>query len=97
MMHWPYCLRGTQLVLKSNVLAVLDLNEVNVTLENWRMLRFLGRCRLERADLLVLDDDAAEVFPVSLSCPNPRKDKKNYAGSKTLPASIKGAPKKKEN
>jgi hypothetical protein len=35
------------------------------------MLRSLGRCCLERVDLLVAADGAVEVLLVSLSCPLP--------------------------
>jgi hypothetical protein len=41
---------GAELVLWSSVLTVLDLDEV---MSNWRMLRSLGRCCLEKVDLLV--------------------------------------------
>ena len=61
-------LRGAQLVLRSCVLTVLDLNEVNVTLVN---AEILGRCCLEKVDLLVVAGGAVEVLPVSLSCPLP--------------------------
>ena len=61
-------LRGAQLVLQSSVLTVLDLNEVNVTLVN---AEILGRCCLEKVDLLVVAGGAVEVLPVSLSCPLP--------------------------
>ena len=45
-------LRGAQLVLRSaSVLIVLDLDEVNAM--SRRMLRSLGRCCLEKVDLLV--------------------------------------------
>ena len=36
-----------------------------------RMLRSLGRCSLEKVDLLVAAGSAAEVCPISLSCPLP--------------------------
>ena len=61
-------LRGAQLVLRSSVLVEFDLIEVNVTLEK---LRSLGRCCLEKVDLLVTAGGAVEVLPVSLSCPLP--------------------------
>ena len=61
-------LHGAQLVLRSSVLTVLDLNEVNVTLVN---AEILGRCCLEKVDLLVVAGGAVEVLPVSLSCPLP--------------------------
>ena len=39
-------------------------------MSRWRMLRSLGRCCLEKVDLLMAGG-AAEVLPVSLSCPLP--------------------------
>jgi hypothetical protein len=60
-------LRGAQLVLRSSVLTVLDLGEVNVTLGK---LRSLGRYCLGKVKLLMASG-AAEVPPVSFSCPMP--------------------------
>jgi hypothetical protein len=57
-------LHGAQLVLRSSVLVEFDLIEVNVTLEK---LRSLGRCCLEKVDLLVAVGGAVDVLPVSLN------------------------------
>ena len=61
-------LRGAQLVLRSSVLTVLDLGEVNVTLGK---LRSLGRYCLVELDQLVAPGGDAEVLPVLLSRPLP--------------------------
>jgi len=58
---------GVQLVLRSGVLTILDLDEVDVTPV---LLRSLGRCCLVLVVLLVAGC-TAEVLPVSLSCPLP--------------------------
>ena len=42
-------LRNAQLVLRSSVLTVLNINEV---VSPWRILRSLGRCCLGKVDLL---------------------------------------------
>jgi hypothetical protein len=57
---------GAQLILLSSVLAVLDLDEVNVTLKNAEIFGLA----LGRVDLLMAGG-AAEVLPFSLSCPLP--------------------------
>ena len=59
-------LRGAQLVLWSSVLTVLDLDEVNVTLEN---AEIFGSVLSGEVDLLVAAGGAAEVLPFSLNCP----------------------------
>ena len=61
-------LRGAQLALRSSVLTVLDLDEVNVTLEN---AEIFGSVLSGEVNLLVAAGGAAEVFPFSLSCPLP--------------------------
>ena len=58
---------GAQLILRSSVLRVFDLDEVNVTL---KMLRSLGRCCLGKVDL-PMAGGAVEVLLVSLGCPLP--------------------------
>jgi len=70
MVQRPLCffLRGAQLVLRSSVLTVLDLYEVNV---RWRMLRSSGWCCLEEVDLLMTGTSAAKVLLVPHSCPLP--------------------------
>ena len=55
-------LHGAQLVLRSSVLVEFDLIEVNVTLEK---LRSLGRCCLEKVDLLVAVGSALEALTIS--------------------------------
>jgi hypothetical protein len=59
-------LRGAQLVLWSSVLTVLDLDEVNVTLEN---AEIFGSVLSKKVNLLVAAGGAVEVLPVSLSSP----------------------------
>jgi hypothetical protein len=59
-------LRRAQPVLRSSVLTVHDIDEVDVTLK-LGMLRSLGRCCLGLVALLVAGG-AARVLPVSLSC-----------------------------
>jgi len=49
-------LRGVQLVLRYRVLTVLDLDEMDAKLENHEIL---GRCCLEKMDLLVAAGGAA--------------------------------------
>ena len=61
-------LSGAQLVMRSSVLTILDLDEVNVSLENTEIF---GRCCLEKVDLLVAAGDAAEVLSIPFSCPLP--------------------------
>ena len=61
-------LRGAQLVMWSSVLTVLDLDEMNVTLEN---AEIFGSVLSGEVNLLVAAGGAAEVFPFSLSCPLP--------------------------
>jgi hypothetical protein len=56
-----------QLVLRSCVLTVLNLDKVDVTPS---LLKSLGRCCLGLVALLVAGG-AAGVLPVSLSCPLP--------------------------
>jgi len=66
-------LHGAQLVLRSSVLTVAtELDEVNVTLRSiFVILRSLmGRCYLEKVDLLVAGG-AAEVLPFPLNYPLP--------------------------
>ena len=61
-------LHGAQLVLRSSVLTVLNLDEVDIMI---RILRSLGRCCLKNVDLLVARG-AAKVLPVvSPICPLP--------------------------
>ena len=61
-------LHGAQLVLRSSVLTVFDLDEVNVTLEN---VEIFGLVLSGESYLLVAAGGAIEVLPVSLSCPLP--------------------------
>ena len=60
-------LHSAQLVLRSSVLEVLELNEVNVMLKT---AEILGQCCLEKMDLL-MTGYAVGVLPssISLSCP----------------------------
>ena len=64
-------LRGAQLVLRSSVLTVLDLDGVNVTLENAEIVPLVGSLLSGKVDLLMAAGVAAEVLLVSLSCPLP--------------------------
>ena len=61
-------LHGAQLVLRSSVLTVFDLDEVNVTLEN---VEIFGLVLSGESYLLVAAGGAVEVLLVSLSCPLP--------------------------
>ena len=64
-------LRGAQLVLRSSVLTVLDLDGVNVTLENAEIVPLVGSLLSGKVDLLMAAGVAAEVLLVSLSCSLP--------------------------
>ena len=59
-------LRGAQLVLQSSVLTVLNLDEVNVTLENAEIFGSVLSGEGGSAS-----GSAAEVLPLPLSCPLP--------------------------
>jgi hypothetical protein len=60
-------LRGTQLVLRSSFLTVLDLDEVNVILKNAEIFGSVPSGEGESAR----GWGAAEVLPVPLNCPLP--------------------------
>ena len=59
---------SVQLVMRSGVLIILDIDEVDVTPSF--LLRSLGRCCLGLVALLVAGG-AAGLLPVSLNCPLP--------------------------